>query len=49
MARKPHPTHDKDDEWEFVAHYLALIREGAPQHERDLRDLYPLDRALRRS
>ena len=40
MARKPYPTDVKDDEWEFVALYLALIREDAPQREHDLREIY---------
>jgi hypothetical protein len=31
MARKPYPSDVKDDEWEFVAPYLALIREDSPQ------------------
>jgi hypothetical protein len=31
MARKPYPTDVKDDEWEFVAPYLALIRDLPPE------------------
>jgi transposase len=44
MARKPYPSDVKDDEWEFVAPYLALIREDSPQREHDLREI---DNALR--
>jgi transposase len=40
MARKPYPSDVKDDEWEFVAPYLALIREDSPQREHDLREIY---------
>jgi transposase len=40
MARKPYPSDVKDDEWEFVAPYLALIREDSPQREHDLRAIY---------
>ena len=38
MARKPYPSDVTDDEWDFVAPYLALIREDSPQHEHDLRE-----------
>jgi hypothetical protein len=27
--------HGKDDEWDFVAPYLTLIRENSPQREHD--------------
>ena len=40
MARKPYPSDVKDDEWEFVAPCLALIREDSPQREHDLREIY---------
>jgi len=40
MARKPYPSDVKDDEWEFVAPYLALIREDSPQRQHDLREIY---------
>jgi transposase len=40
MARKPYPTGVKDDEWEFVAPYLTLMREDAPQREHDLREIF---------
>ena len=40
MARQPCPSGVKDDEWEFVALYLALIREDSPQREHLLREIY---------
>ena len=49
MARKPYPSDVKDDEWEFVAPYLALIREDAPQREHDLREIYNALRWIVRS
>ena len=50
MARKPYPSDVKDDEWEFAAPYLALIREDSPQREHGLREIYnALRRGLRRS
>ncbi len=39
-ARKPYPTDVTDDEWDFAAPYLALIREDAPQREHDLRAVF---------
>jgi transposase len=38
-ARKPYPTDVTDDEWDFVAPYLALVREDAPQRTHDLREV----------
>ena len=35
--RKPYPSDVSDEEWAFVAPYLALIREDAPQRMHDLR------------
>lgn len=40
MARKPYPSDVTDDEWMFVAPYLTLMREDAPQREHDLRDVF---------
>jgi transposase len=42
MARKPrpYPSDVKDDEWSFVAPYLTLMRDDAPQREHDLRDVF---------
>lgn len=38
--RKPYPTDVSDEEWAFVAPYLALIREDAPQRAHDLREVF---------
>lgn len=40
MARKPYPTDVSDEEWAFVAPYLTLMREDAPQREHPLREVY---------
>jgi transposase len=40
MARKPYPSDVSDDEWAFIAPYLALIREDAPQRTYDLREVF---------
>ncbi len=37
MARKPYPSDIADDQWAFVAPYLTLMREDAPQRQHDLR------------
>ena len=37
--RKPYPTDVSDEEWAFVAPYLALVREDAPQRSHDLREV----------
>jgi transposase len=37
MERKPYPSDVSDDEWSFVAPYLTLMTEEAPQREHDLR------------
>ncbi len=38
--RKPYPTDVSDDEWDFVAPYLALMRPDAPQRVHDLREVF---------
>src|SRR5829696_5709713 len=38
-TRKPYPSDVSDEEWAFVAPYLALVREDAPQREYDLREV----------
>lgn len=38
--RKPYPSDVSDEEWGFVAPYLALIREGSPQRAHDLREVF---------
>src|SRR5215212_4065371 len=39
-TRKPYPSDISDEEWAFVAPYLALVREDAPQREHDLREVF---------
>lgn len=38
--RKCYPSDIKDEEWAFVAPYLTLMREDAPQREHSLRDVF---------
>lgn len=38
--RKAYPTDVGDEEWEFVAPYLSLISEDAPQRRHDLREVF---------
>ena len=40
QPRKPYPTDVTDDEWAFVAPYLTLMREDAPQRRHDLREVF---------
>ncbi len=40
MARKPYPSDVSDEEWAFVAPYLTLMSEEAPQREYPLRDVF---------
>lgn len=40
MARKPYPSDVTDEEWAFVAPYLTLMREEAPQREHGLREVF---------
>jgi transposase len=40
MDRKPYPSDVSDDEWAFVAPYLTLMREDAPQREHPLREVF---------
>ena len=39
-SRKPYPTDTSDEEWAFVAPYLALLREDGPQRVHDLREVF---------
>src|SRR5262245_8490828 len=39
-TRKPYPSDVTDAEWEFLAPYLALLREDAPQRDYPLRDVF---------
>ena len=38
--RKPYPSDVSDEEWAFVAAYLTLVREDAPQRTHDLREVF---------
>jgi transposase len=40
MNRKPYPSDVSDDEWAFVAPYLTLMTEEAPQREHSLREVF---------
>jgi transposase len=40
MERKAYPSDVSDDEWAFVAPYLMLMREDAPQREHELREVF---------
>jgi transposase len=39
-TRKPYPSDVSDDEWAFVAPYLMLMREDAPQRAHPLREVF---------
>src|SRR5215210_5266445 len=39
-TRKPYPSDVSDEEWAFLAPYLALVREDAPQRHYDLREVF---------
>jgi transposase len=40
MNRKPYPSDVSDEEWAFVAPYLTLMTEDAPQRVHDLREVF---------
>lgn len=40
MERKPYPGDVSDEEWSFIAPYLTLMKEDAPQREHDLREVF---------
>ena len=40
MERKAYPSDVTDDEWAFVASYLTLMREDAPQRDHELREVF---------
>ncbi len=40
LARKPYPSDVSDEEWAFVAPYLTLMDEAAPQRRHDLREVF---------
>lgn len=39
LSRQPYPRDVSDDEWAFVAPYLTLMDEAAPQRRHDLREV----------
>jgi transposase len=49
MSRKPYPSDVTDDEWNFVAPYLTLMRQDAPQREHSLREVFNALRYVARS
>ncbi|PJK10611.1 IS5/IS1182 family transposase [Lysobacteraceae bacterium NML95-0200] len=40
MSRKPYPSDVSDEEWSFVAPYLILMAQDAPQRQHDLREVF---------
>lgn len=40
MTRKPYPSDVTDDEWAFVAPYLTLMKEDAPQRDHNIRAVF---------
>lgn len=40
MSRTPYPGDVSDEEWSFVAPYLTLMAEDAPQREHSLREVF---------
>jgi transposase len=38
--QKSYPSDVSDEEWAFVAPYLTLMREAAPQRVHDLREVF---------
>lgn len=40
QIRKPYPSDVSDAEWAFVAPYLTLMKEDAPQREHSLREVF---------
>ncbi len=49
MNRKIYPSDISDDEWAFIAPYLTLMREDAPQREHALREVFNGDRWIVRA
>ena len=39
-TRKPYPSDISNDEWAFIAPYLTLMAEDAPQRHHDLREVF---------
>lgn len=49
MSRKPYPSDLSEEEWAFVAPYLTLMTEEAPQREHSLREVFNALRWLARA
>lgn len=49
MNRNPYPSDVSDEEWAFVAPYLTLMREDAPQREYSLREVFNGSRYIAKS
>ena len=49
MSRTPYPSDVSDEEWNFVAPYLALLDEQAPQRRYSLREVFNALRWLARA
>ena len=49
MSRKAYPSDVSDEEWAFVAPYLTLMNEAAPQREHSLREVFNALRWMVRS
>ncbi len=49
VSRKAYPSDVSDEEWAFVAPYLVLMREDAPQREYPLREVFNALRWLARA
>lgn len=49
MDRKPYPSDLSDEQWAFVAPYLTLMKEQAPQRQHSLREVFNALRWLARS
>ena len=49
MSRKPYPSDLSQEEWDFVAPYLTLMKEEAPQREHSLREVFNALRWLARA
>jgi transposase len=48
-TRKPYPSDVSDEEWAFLAPYLTLMREDAPQRQHPMREVFNALRYLVRS
>ena len=49
MSRKPYPSDVSEEEWHFVAPYLTLMNEAAPQRHHSLREVFNALRWLARA